>query len=297
MPCASARRIASPGKTVTADFASPFWQNAILYGAALFLLWEIFGGWRRGVIRSALHFGAFVASGFLGLLAGQGISSLVGIILPGISFLAGAVVGVIVALLVLGACLFLSAILFKRTSQQPPGLVRWSFGAGGAFFGLLTGLFLLWSGITLVRAAGAIAQTSSGTPGISKTFVSLKSALEGGPLGGLVESVDILPTEAYDRMVRLGELSKDQDAMMRFLDDPGVQKIMAHPRVQALLNDPQVLQAAETKNYIVLLQSRTLMNAATDPALQKLVMELDLEKALDRAAPKKQNPNPPTKKP
>lgn len=297
MLCANARRIASPDKTVAADFASPFWQNAILYGAALFLLWEVFGGWRRGVIRSALHFGAFVGSGFLGLLAGQGVSSVIGIILPGISFLVGLVAGGVVALLVLAVCLFLSAILFKRTSQQPPGLVRWSFGAGGAFFGLLTGLFLLWSAISLIRAAGAIAQTTPGTAGVSKTLVALKGSLEGGPLGGLVESVDIVPTEAYDRMARLSELSKDQDALMRFLDDPGVQKIIAHPRVQGLLNDPQILQAAETKNYAALLQSRTLMNAATDPTLQKLVIELDLEKALDHATPKKQNPTPPTKKP
>ena len=280
-----------------ADLTSPFWQNAILYGAALFILWEIFGGWRRGVIRAGLHFGAFVASGFLGLLVGQGVASLIGIIMPGISFLAGLVVGSVVALLVLGICLLLSAVLFKRTSQQPPGLVRWIFGAGGAVFGLLTGLFILWSGITLVRAAGAIAQSAPSASGYSKNLVDLKSSLEKGPLGGLVQSIDILPTETYDRIVRLGELSKNPDAMMRFLDDPGVQKIMAHPRVQALLDDPQILQAAETKNFAALMQSRTVLNAATDTSLQKLVAELDLEKALDRATAPKQNPTAPKKKP
>lgn len=282
---------------MTADPASPFWQNVILYSAALFLLWEVFGGWRRGIIRSGLHFGAFVISGILGLFAGQGVASLVGIVLPGSSFLAGLVVGGSVALLVLGLCLFLSAVLFKRTSQQPPGLVRWFFGMGGAFFGLLTGLFLLWSGISLVRASGAIAQSAVGTPGFSKTLVTLKDGLEDGPLGGFVESVDILPTEAYERIIRVGELSRNPGAMARFLDDPGVQKILAHPRVQALLNDQQALQAAETKNYAVFLTSRTLLNAATDPSLQKLVMELNLEKALDRALPPKQNPPAPKKKP
>lgn len=282
---------------MTASPADPFWQNAILYGAALFLVWEIFSGWRRGLIRSALHFGAFVASGFVGLLAGQGVAALVGILLPGLSFLAGLVVGAIVALLVLGICLFLSAMIFKRTSQQPPGLVRWMYGAGGAFFGLLTGLFLLWGAVSLVRASGAIAQSSAKTSPAAKTVVSLKDSLEKGPLGGLVESIDILPTETYDRIVRLGELSRNPDAMMRFLDDPGVQKVLAHPRMQAVLDDPEVLQAAETKNLAVLMRSRTILNAATDPSLQKLVMEIDLEKALDRAAPTKQNPTAPTKKP
>ncbi|MFM8981516.1 MAG: hypothetical protein ACKOLA_01180, partial [Spartobacteria bacterium] len=80
-------------------------------------------------------------------------------------------------------------------------------------------------------------------------------------------------------------------------DDPGVQKVLAHPRVQALMDDPEVIQAAETKNFAVLMQSRTVMNAATDPSLQKLVMSLDLEKALDRATATKQNPATPSKKP
>ena len=113
--------------------------------AGLFLVWEIFSGWRRGIIRAGLHFGAFVASGFLGLLAGQGTAALVGVVMPGFSLLAGFIVGVVVTLVVLGVCLFLSAIVFKRTHQQPPGLMRWFFGIGGAFFGLLTGLFLLWA--------------------------------------------------------------------------------------------------------------------------------------------------------
>jgi hypothetical protein len=277
---------------VTSDPASPFWQNAILFAAALFLLWEIFGGWRRGVIRSALHFGAFVVSGFLGFLAGKGVASLVGIILPGISFLAGLVVGVIVALLALGICLFLAAVLFKRTSQQPPGLVRWLFGFGGAFFGLLTGLFILWGGVSLVRASGSLAQANKNSAS-SNLLGTLKNSLEEGPLGGVVESVDILPTEAYTRLARVGELSKNPDAMVRFLDDPGVQEILAHPRMQAILDDPQVVQAAETQNYIVLLQSRTILAAATDPSLQKLVLSLDLQKALDHALPPTQNPATP----
>lgn len=271
------------------DPASPFWQNAILYGAAIFLLWEVFAGWRRGLVRSALHFGAFVASGFLGLLAGQGAAALIGIILPGVSFLVGLVIGSVVAIFVLGVCLFLSAVLFKRTSQQPPGLTRWLFGFGGAFFGLLTALFLLWGGISLVRASGALAQVNKASAE-SSVLATLKTSLEQGPLGGVVESVDLLPTEAYARIIRIGDLSKNPDAMMRFLDDPGVQEILAHPRMQAVLNDPKVVQGAETKNYLVLFQSPTILAAATDPSLQKLVMSLDLEKALDHALPPAQNP-------
>ena len=285
---------------MTADLSSPFWQNTIIYLAGLFLVWEIYGGWRRGVLlllRVLVVFGAFVASGFLGLLAGQGTAGIVGFVMPGFSLAAGLLAGSIVTLLVLAVCLFLSTVVFKRTHQQPPGLVRWFFGIGGAFFGMLTGLFLLWGGVSIIRAGGAIAKASANSSEIPHTLVALKDSLEKGPLGGLVISVDIMPTEIYDRMMRLSELSKKPDAMARFLDDPGVGKILAHPRVQALINDPQLIQAAETKNFAVLMQSRALMNAVTDPSLQKLISELDLEKALDRATATKQNPATPSKKP
>ena len=57
------------------------------------------------------------------------------------------------------------------------------------------------------------------------------------------------------------------------------------------------MEAAQNKNYIALMQSRTLINAVSDPAVQKLVMSLDLEKALDYAMPPKQNPPTPKSKP
>jgi hypothetical protein len=285
------------------DLGSPFWQNVLLYGAAVFMLWEIYAGWRRGLIRGGLHFGAFVASGLIGMLVGQTVGAVVGVVLPGVAFLAGLLTGAAVALLILGVCLFLGAVLFKRTSQQPPGLVRWTFGAGGAVFGLLTGLFILWGAVSIIRTSGAVAksgmagQKSQEASAPLRTFAMLKDSLEMGPVGDIVESIDILPSETYEHMMRLGQLAKNPDAMMRFLDYPGMQEIINHPRMQALLQDPVVVQSAENKNFVTLIQSRTVLNAATDSSLQKLVMALDLEKALDYAMPPKQNSASPKKIP
>jgi hypothetical protein len=270
-----------------------FSQNALLIGAALFLIWEIIGGWRRGLIRSGLHFGAFVASGFVGMVAGKSIASVISIVLPGMGIWIGLATGLLVALLVLGVCLFLSALAFKRTSHQPPGLTRWMFGIGGAFFGLLTGLFLLWGGISIIRTTGTLANTgltNKTTPAISSPLTRLKDSLETGPLGGIAQNIDLMPSDAYERIARIGDLSKNPDAMMRFLDYPGMSEIISHPRIQALLQDPAVVQAAENKNIFALIQSPALLNAATDASLQKAVMNLDLEKALDYAMPPKQNP-------
>ena len=283
--------------------ASPFWQNALLYGASLFLLWEIYGGWRRGVIRSGLHFGAFVLSGFLGMMVGQAIAAVVAIVMPGVSFFAGLGVGLAVTLIVLAVCLFLSAILFKRTYQQPPGFVRTMFGLGGAFFGLLTGVFILWGTVSLVRASGALAQSSMAgrkpkdAPALAQGLATLKESLEMGSIGSLVKSVDILPNEAYDHIVRLSKLTADPNAMVRFLDYPGVMKNVAHPRIQAILQDPELVAASQKKDYAALLRNPTLMHAVSDPSLQKLVMSLDLQKALDYAMPPDQSPTTSKSKP
>ncbi len=283
--------------------ASPFWQNALLYGASLFLLWEIYGGWRRGVIRSGLHFGAFVLSGFLGIMVGQAIAAVVAIVMPGVSFFAGLGVGLAVTLIVLAICLFLSAILFKRTYQQPPGFVRTMFGLGGAFFGLLTGVFILWGTVSLVRAAGALAQSSMAgqkpkdAPALAQGLATLKESLEMGSIGALVKSVDILPNEAYDHIVRLSKLTADPDAMVRFLDYPGVMKIVAHPRIQAILQDRDLVAASEKQDYAAILRNPALMKAVSDPSLQKLVMGLDLQKALDYAMPPDQSPTTSKSKP
>ena len=283
--------------------ASPFWQNALLYGASLFLLWEIYGGWRRGVIRSGLHFGAFVLSGFLGMMVGQAIAAVVAIVMPGVSFFAGLGVGLAVTLIVLAICLFLSAIVFKRTYQQPPGFVRTLFGLGGAFFGLLTGVFILWGTVSLVRASGALAQSSMAgrkpkdAPALAQGLATLKESLEMGSIGKLVKSVDILPNEAYDHMVRLSKLTADPNAMVRFLDYPGVMKIVAHPRIQAILQDPELVAASQKQDYAALLRNSTLMQAVSDPSLQKLVMSLDLQKALDYAMPPDQSPTTSKSKP
>jgi hypothetical protein len=278
-----------------AEQPSALWQNGVLYVAALFLLWEIYGGWRRGLIRSALHFGAFIGSGFVGLACGKAIATGVGIFMPGLALVSGLLAGITTALATLGICLFFSAFLFKRTSQQPPGMLHWLFGLGGAFFVLLTGIFLLLGAITLVRTSGAIANADPKSP-VLTSLAKIKSALEKGPIGGLVQSTDILSTDNYDTIDRLGALSKNPDAIMRFLDYPGVQEIVAHPRVRVLLKDRALIQAADQKDYVTILQNRALREAASDPELQRLVIDLDLQKALDYAMPEGQDSNTQKKK-
>ncbi len=283
--------------------ASPSWQGAIFLGALLFLLWEIWSGWRRGVVRSGIHFCAFVFSGFLGILAGQATAFVAEKMLPGYGLFVGALVGSVVTLVVLALALILGAVLFKRTGQQSSGMVRLFYGGGGAFFGLLTGLFLLWGGITIIRTFGVVAQTAMGdrpptqAPPVARAMVKLKDSLELGPAGKVVESVDVVPPGIYEMIVRIGKMSSDQEAMMRFLDYPGMQEILQHPRVTALLSDPSVTLAAQEHNFLALMQNKALLEAVNDPTLQKKLAGLDLQKALDYAFPKPQASPSSEKKP
>ncbi|MEI6072639.1 MAG: hypothetical protein WCS31_12655 [Verrucomicrobiae bacterium] len=284
------------------NLASPFWQGMIFLFAALLLLWETWGGWRRGVIRSAIHFSAFVFSGILGILAGQATAFVVEKPMPGCGFLFGALAGSLVTLVVLALALFLGAVLFKRTAHQPPGLVRVLYGAGGAFFGLLTGLVLLWGGITIIRTFGVAAQIAMGNrpnsaSPLARTALTLKDSLELGPAGKVLESADVLPPEIYAMIARIGRLTSDQEAMARFLDYPGVQEIMQTPRMAALLKDPSVARAAEQKDFLSLMQNKALFEAVQDPALQKQLSEFNLQKALDYAFPSEQSSPSHKKKP
>ena len=288
---------------MSVSHGSPLWQGILFFAGFLFLLWELWSGWRRGVIRSGVNFCAFVLSGFLGVLAGQAMWFVVEKILPGYGFMAGAFVGSVVTLVVLGLALFLGAVLFKRTGQQPSGLLRLLYGTGGAFFGLLTGLVILWGGITIIRTSGVVAQTAMGgrppseVPSATKALVTLKDSLELGPAGKVVESVDAVPPGIYEAIGRIGKLTSDQAAMARFLDYPGVQEIMQHPRMAALLRDPDVVRAAQDRNILELMRSRALLDAVNDPSLQKKLGGLDLQKALDYAFPNPQTSPSPRKKP
>jgi len=286
---------------------SPFWQGVLFFAAILFLIWEIWRGWRAGVVRSGVHLAAFVFSGLIGLAAARiaampfgGFGQAAGIFA---GFAAGAGVGVVVFFLIW----FMGALLFKRTEHQGSGLIRLFWGLGGAFFGLLVGLFILWSGISLVRGLGALAQSRVETPRqenetqpappprVASGLVTLKESLELGPAGKFVQAVDPIPPDFYDLILQIGKLTNDQETMLRFIQYPGVQEVMQSPRMVELVNDPAIINASEKRDFLGLLSNKALLAAVQDPVLAEQLKKIDLRAALKFAleppAP------PPDKKP
>ncbi len=288
---------------------SPVWQGALFLAAILFLIWEIWRGWRAGVVRAGVHLAAFVLSTVIGMAAGRLAAILFGGFGEVRGFFAGLAVGGGLGLVVFFLIWFLGALLFKRTEHQGSRLVRFFWGLGGAFFGLLVGLIILWSGISLVRGLGALAQAhvempreknqSAPPPRVASGLVTLKESLELGPAGKFVEAVDPMPPDFYELILQIGKLTNDQETMIRFIEYPGVQEAMQSPRMVELVNDPAIISASEKRDFLGLLSNKALLAAVQDPVLAEQLKKIDLRAALKFALEKPApSPSPsPTKNP
>lgn len=313
---------------------SPIWQGGLLLFAVLFLLFEIWRGWRAGFARAGINVAAVVISTVVGLFAGQMAAAPFGGIKDPGGFISALTVGGGLGLFVFLVLWLSGIIFFKRTDHQSSGVFRLFWGAGGAFFGFVMGLFILWGGISVIRAIGALAEarvenamaaepppapepataqgnkphspsanlpeaTSKPTPPpLAAKILKLKESLELGPAGKFVKSVDVIPTDYYDLIVEVTRLTSDQKAMLRFLEYPGVQEVMQSPKVVALFSDPEILKSAEQKNIAAMISNPKLIEAVQDPALAKELQKIDLRAAMKFALePPASSPSPTTRPP
>lgn len=281
-----------------AQSGSPILHFALLAIAVLFLVWETWRGWRAGFARAAVNLIAMVASGTVGILAGQGAAILAGGSTSPLGFLVMVFVGAAVALIMYFGIWIASILLLKRTAQQKSTLLRVLWGSGGALMGFLFGLVILWGGISLIRLGGAMGEghtaaarsrQSTPPPGTS-ALVTIRDSLEAGSTGRIFKAADPIPGELYETMGKVTRLTADQDAMLRFIQSPQIQDVISHPVVIGLLNDPEIARAAQSYNLPALLSHPKLKKAAEDPDLAETLRAVDLKAALDYATA---DPSPP----
>ncbi|MFM8231435.1 MAG: hypothetical protein ACKOAL_09455, partial [Chthoniobacterales bacterium] len=262
--------------------------------AGLYLLFEIWRGWRRGVVRHGVSVFALLTAGGIGWIfawmTGAISDRIIPLPPPGGRFVFGLAAGLAFYI----AAVVLSSLLFKKTSQQSAGIVRLFYGAGGAFFGLIFGLLVLWGGVTIFRALGAVAegkeQLAAGSSADSG-LVAVKESLEEGAAGGLVEKVDILQTSFYGTLTKLVQVTGSPEAAARLFTYPPLLELLSQPKIAAIFADPAVSKAAAEGNYFALLSSSQLAAAASDPEVQKSFSAFDWQKALDYALQEK-SPSP-----
>ena len=282
---------------------SPDWQRALFIAATLFLVWEIWRGWRLGAVRGLLRLAAL----FCAWIAGTTMAGATGTVVAFFSkvppLFAPAVAGLTVAVGIYIVITLLSGILFKTTLDHS-GVVRWGFGLGGALCGAIYGLLLLWGAITIIRGLGALselrvvqARTESrlASPERSALFlIKLKESLELGATGKNLQKADPLPTSFYDNIDKISMLAGSQQALERFCQHPETLKFIANPHIAALLQDPEFEKAATEHNILPLIHNKHVQEAISDPRLvaefQKFPLTAALDYALESTAPRRQPP-------
>jgi hypothetical protein len=271
---------------------SPEWQRYIFIAASLFLIWEIWRGWRLGAVRSLLRLTAL----FCAWAVGSGAAGVTGTILAFFSktppLLAPAIAGLMVALIIYGLISLLAGLLFK-TTENHSGVIRWGFGVGGALCGVIYGLLLLWGGITLIRSLGALGELrmiqaqhegrSIATEKQALFLARLRASLELGVTGRRLKEADPLPSSFYDCIVKASMVAGDQQALGRFLQDPATLKLLGNASLSALLQDPEVERASRTRNFLPLIRNRHVLAALEDPQLLGQLRDFNLSAVLDHA--------------
>jgi hypothetical protein len=299
-----------PGPAV----GSHLWQLAFISFAVVLILFEVLRGWNRGIARQLARLAALIAAYFAAFFGGTFIVPLARpfVNLPDriVSIAAGAVLALIIYAIINGV----AAVMFKRTKQYESGLARVFCGLGGAVVGLFFGSFLVWVAVVGVRSLGSIAdaqirqqsanQTAAATPrtlhavdirrrlagaetedpsGVMASLARLKNSLELGSVGDMVKKTDVVPSQTYDTLGKIGRLVSDPQSAQRFLSFPGAEQLANHPRIVALRNDPQISELIEQGRFLDLLQNQRIIDALNDPTLTDEIRRFDLQRALDFA--------------
>jgi uncharacterized membrane protein required for colicin V production len=284
------------------------YQAGFLICATLFVAFTAWHGWRLGIVRQIMSILALAAAYIIGYFGGSKLGPLLHrfIDLPERAL---AVMGAVGMGFVIYCCItLLGVIAFTKTAQQKAGLVRLGYGISGSAFGALYGLFLVWIVVLAIRLLGSVAETqlavaynpppavagtSSATPtptpqptppgAVIRTLAHMKESLEVGPTGAVVQQVDPIPGTLYGILRKLGVMVSDDKSVDRFLSYPGVKPLLAHPKIAALQNDPEITRDVVNRNFFSLIRNPHIIAAANDAEIAQLMQKFEFEKALDYA--------------
>ncbi len=270
----------------------PQWQRYLFYAATAFLIWEIWRGWRLGAVRGLLRLAALFCAWIAGTTTAGATGTVVAFFSKVPPLFAPAIAGLVVAVGIYIVISLLSGLLFKTTLDHS-GVVRWGFGLGGAACGAIYGLLLLWGGITMIRGLGALGELrvvqarNEGRPVSTERsalfLIKLKESLELGTTGKTLRKADPLPTSFYDNIVKISMLAGSQQALERFCQYPETLQIIANPHIMALLQDPELEKAANSRNILPLIHNKHVQAAMNDPQLVAEFQKFPLTEALDYA--------------
>ncbi len=276
------------------DLASSPWVTGFYIVAALFLLLQIWRGWRLGILRSGMSLVALVGSGIIGWYGGLWLGNIFSASQPASRFILWITAGSILALVSYFALLILSALLFKKTRDHSSAPVRLFFGIGGAITGFLVGLVVLAATVSGIRAAGAM---SAAFFPPTNALSTLKKNLESGWIGQVVRFSDPIPDRFYNGLGQFSQLSTDPMAGARLMQYPDIANLLQNPKILALATDPSLQKTAQQGNSLALFNNPKFQEVLTDPEIVAAAKKIDFEAALAYALQKKSPATPPSPPP
>ena len=279
--------------------ASPQWQHWILLAAVAWLLFETWRGWRLGLIRGLLRILTLIAAWLAASAAAAATSAALAIFFQTPPSIFPTIAATIVGLGIYTLSAFIAGLLFKKTTDHH-GIIRCILGFGGAFCGLLFGLFFLWGSVSLIRSLGVLGEMRlmearqrglrPESDVLACNLVRLGKSLELGSTGHFLIKTDPLSTTFYDNTRKLMAVVNDREALMRFIAAPATQKLLQNPRVMMVLRDPEVQSALAAHDILPLFENKNIQAAFHDSKLMDQLKSFDLTGALNYAL---QRPSPP----
>jgi hypothetical protein len=296
---------------------SPLWQLVFISFAIVLVLFQIVRGWRLGVMRQFARIGALIAAYAAAFFGGRFIVPVARPFLKMPDVVISILGGAVLAILVYAIICSLGRLLFKRTGQHDSFIVRFLYGSTGALLGIFFGAFLVWLIVVGVRAIGAVAdaqvrgqpasrlaaqpqslhavdmrrrllaESNEEPPTLITSLARLKNSLELGALGDVVKKADVVPTQTYETLGKVGKIVSDPESAQKFLSFPGAHELSEHPKILALRNDPEIADMIAQGRFLDLLQDQKIIDAANDPALFEQIKKFDLQHALDYAVEQK----------
>ena len=275
--------------------------KAAYYGAWVLSIAALgWSGWRQGVARQLMTLAAIAcayAAAWYGASSAAPVFAFLKYPPQVTKIIGGTAVGCATFLGLHG----LRRWLFRLTAQQKNPRVRLSYRILGAILGVAFGslVFLLTTG--LVRAVGTVAKSRLDDiekekqipanlpppedPGpLVRNFAKLGTALDEGKSGEFLQRYDNVPaTHVFAILAKVGIMVSRMDAVDRFLSYPGVEKLVSHPKLLAVKNDPEVAELLNNHSFVRLLRHEKVLALATDGEFNTLMKQMQFEKALDFA--------------
>ncbi|MBX9577217.1 MAG: hypothetical protein K2W97_01930 [Chthoniobacterales bacterium] len=272
------------------------WQHWIFIAALAWLLFEMWRGWRLGMIRGMVKIFLLIAAWIGASAAAAATSAALAVFFRTPSTAIPTAIAALVGLTIYFFGTLLAGFLLKRTEHHH-GLFQTIFGIGGACCGLLFGLFFLWGGISLVRSLGLFGEMRlmeaqrKGCPLKDESFacnlVRLERSLEMGPMGQFLISTDPLSPAFYENTRKSMKVMQDPEAFQRFLQSPNVERLLMNPRLNHVLNNRELQDEIKIGNIPAVFHDPDIQALLHDPQVMKELKQFDLSQAVDYALKKK----------